>query len=261
MTDVERLFRRLVDILAATDPGRLGQPITLGDLVTSIVPYRANRRALGFDSSEDYELVVLRLAAGEGGFARTLSPQAGDRLRREVASPNPDLGLVIDLAAEPLVLDAEAISRALADRAANVAPEPASSAPAPPAAAPPPPLPRVLVAEEPEPDLVDLPPADPMSEVALPLDEVRVVAIQGPAGADDPAAGRAEPPLLLPDPFDGFSGTHCGFCGGELPTGRTVNFCPHCGEPQQYTRCPECKAEVEFGWRHCIVCGHRMAEA
>ena len=56
------------------------------------------------------------------------------------------------------------------------------------------------------------------------------------------------------------SGVRCGFCGGKLPGGRTVNFCPHCGQNQSLTRCPDCQAELELGWRHCINCGHVVAE-
>ena len=71
MTDLERFFRRLVVTLAATDPARLHQPLRLEAIHESIIPYRSHRRALGLESSEDYELVLLRLCAGEGGLART----------------------------------------------------------------------------------------------------------------------------------------------------------------------------------------------
>jgi tRNA(Ile2) C34 agmatinyltransferase TiaS len=53
----------------------------------------------------------------------------------------------------------------------------------------------------------------------------------------------------------------CLFCGGSLPTGRTVNFCPHCGQSQTQILCPECRSEVEPGWRHCVNCGAAVGEA
>ncbi len=71
MDDLERFFRQIVRNLAATDPARLRRPLPLIEIRESIVPYRANRRALQLESSEDYELVLMRLCAGEGGFART----------------------------------------------------------------------------------------------------------------------------------------------------------------------------------------------
>ena len=47
----------------------------------------------------------------------------------------------------------------------------------------------------------------------------------------------------------------CSYCGGSLPAGRAVHFCPHCGQSQLVGQCPKCKAEVEYGWRHCVSCG------
>ena len=53
----------------------------------------------------------------------------------------------------------------------------------------------------------------------------------------------------------------CLYCGGSLPTGRAVNFCPHCGQSQTRILCPECRSEVEPGWRHCVNCGAAVGEA
>jgi len=94
MKDLERLFRQIVQNLAATDPARLHRPLPLGELRDSIVPYRANRRALELESSEDYELVLMRLCAGEGGFARTEPAEVRAEFEIEVGSSNPDLGIV-----------------------------------------------------------------------------------------------------------------------------------------------------------------------
>jgi predicted amidophosphoribosyltransferase len=52
----------------------------------------------------------------------------------------------------------------------------------------------------------------------------------------------------------------CIYCGGSLPTNRTVNFCPHCGQSQTQILCPECRSEVEPGWRHCVNCGAPVGE-
>ena len=43
------------------------------------------------ESSEDYELVLLRLCAGEGGLVRTEPEEARARFAEELQSPNPDL--------------------------------------------------------------------------------------------------------------------------------------------------------------------------
>ena len=89
MTDLERFFRRLVANLAASDPARLHRPIPLEDIHESIVPYRSNRRALLLDSSEDYELVLLRLCAGEGGLVRTEPEEVRARFAEEAGAPTP----------------------------------------------------------------------------------------------------------------------------------------------------------------------------
>ncbi len=109
MTDLERFFRRLVANLAESDPSRLHHPLPLEEVHRDIVPYRSNRRLLQLESSEDYELVLLRLCAGEGGFVRTEPEEARARFDEEVRSPNPDLrvlgrfeNVVISLRSAPL---------------------------------------------------------------------------------------------------------------------------------------------------------------
>ena len=94
LDDLERFFRQIVRNLAATDPARLHRPLPLTDLRDSIVPYRANRRALELESSEDYELVLMRFCAGEGGFARTEPAEVRAEFEIEVGSSNPDLDIV-----------------------------------------------------------------------------------------------------------------------------------------------------------------------
>jgi hypothetical protein len=109
--DLERFFRQIVRNLAATDPARLHRPLPLTDLRDSIVPYRANRRALQLESSEDYELLLMRLCAGEGGFARTEPADVRAEFEIEVGSSNPDLDIVhrhdkavVSLESQPLAL-------------------------------------------------------------------------------------------------------------------------------------------------------------
>lgn len=212
MTDLARLFQQLVATLAATDPARLNRPIALGDIRDAILPYRTSRRALGLDTVEDYDLLLLRLAAGDGGFARTSPDDARARFAAEIASSNPDLSLLRRHADAVLTLEGLRLARALA--ASDHDPY------APPDLEP-------AMESEPEPlagQVLDL-------EVARP-----------PAG---PAA--LEPGLM------------CLFCGGTLPSGRTVNFCPSCGQSQTTPRCPQCQTEVELGWRHCVSCGAALA--
>ena len=89
MEDLSRFFRQMVRNLAATDPARLRRPLPLGEIRRTILPYRANRRALRLETSEDYELVLIRLCAGEGGFAHTEPDDVHAEFAAEALSSNP----------------------------------------------------------------------------------------------------------------------------------------------------------------------------
>ncbi|HEU4648991.1 MAG TPA: zinc ribbon domain-containing protein [Gemmatimonadales bacterium] len=252
MTDLERLFSHLVRTLAAADPARLTAPLSIADIQFGIIPYRTHRRALAIDSSEDYEALLLRLCAGEGGLAHTEPPELQARFGQEVHSSNPDLRLLREHGDALVSLSSVAVRRVLtADPHDGYAP--------PPPPQPPQPVERVAnpdatPVETLRPDgLHTAHPVDlalegerrlelelPADGEMLPLDEVRAGTpeLDGAAAADAADAG----PMCL-------------YCGGTLPVGRQVNFCPHCGQSQTALRCPECQNEVELGWRHCVSCG------
>lgn len=65
-----------------------------------------------------------------------------------------------------------------------------------------------------------------------------------------PSAGIVPPRVTA-----SVSGGHCRYCAGLLPTGRALNYCPHCGQNLQVVNCPACGAEVEAGWKFCVSCG------
>jgi predicted amidophosphoribosyltransferase len=41
--------------------------------------------------------------------------------------------------------------------------------------------------------------------------------------------------------------------------GRTVIFCPHCGQNVGVMHCPVCGTDLDVGWRFCLTCGREMA--
>lgn len=208
MEDLSRFFGQMVRNLAATDPARLRRPLPLGEIRETILPYRANRRALRLETSEDYELVLIRLCAGEGGFARTEPDDVHAEFAAEALSSNPDLTIVHRHEDAVVILNQEQLARAL-DPAQELGSAPSDQRFAPPA-------PR-------EPASAPEPPA-PAREVSKPQ-------------------SAPLPPAV------------CRACGGKLPPGRSVKFCPHCGESQVLTHCPECQTELEPAWRHCVACG------
>lgn len=82
-----------------------------------------------------------------------------------------------------------------------------------------------------------------------------VAATATPApGAAAPATAGASTATPVSSPVQG-----CRYCGGELPTGRELNYCPHCGQNLQVHHCPACGAEIEAGWRFCVACGKSVS--
>jgi hypothetical protein len=234
VTEVERFFRRLVSTLTASNPTRLQGPLLLDDITGSILPYRAHRRALELDTVEDYETVLLRLCAGEGDLVWTEPEEARKRFVEESRSNNPDLtalyafeNVYLSFRPEPLLWALAPDPRA--DYAPPAALEPPSSVP------------------EPEPAPVDAAWDEPVLVLGTSRPEV-------PPPLEDPDVDDVEEAVEPPRPT-------CLYCGGSLPTGRTVNFCPHCGQSQTRILCPECRSEVEPGWRHCVNCGATVGEA
>jgi hypothetical protein len=49
----------------------------------------------------------------------------------------------------------------------------------------------------------------------------------------------------------------CRFCGGTLPEGRPVIYCPHCGQNLAAKHCAGCGAELDPTWKFCINCGKK----
>jgi predicted RNA-binding Zn-ribbon protein involved in translation (DUF1610 family) len=204
--DLERLFRQLVQGLAATGPARLRGPIHLAEIRDSIIPYRASRRALQIESSEDYELALMRLCAGEAGLARTEPASVQAEFAAELGSLNPDLSLVHQLGETAIHLNPDAVTRVL----------------------------------DPKPDLRFAPRQSPLAS------DAKTSRKRTRAKPDSPVG---EQQVL----------TSCSRCGGTLPGGRVVNFCPQCGQNLVRRHCSQCNTELEPTWKHCVSCGTSVA--
>lgn len=221
MSDLETFHRLLVMQLAASAPARLRASLTVAEIRETLLPYRRFRGLLGLHMEEDYDALLLQLAAGDDGLAALDDATVLKLFQAERRSPNPDL-LQLDVhAAATLTLGGAHVDRVLTARAAKdgaAVPEQV----------------RAEMEEEPETGIVfELPSA---AEPPIPI---------APRTAA-PAADAVVVEAASPD---------CLFCGGALPSGRTVRFCPHCGQNQQSMRCAECGAEAELGWKHCVTCG------
>ena len=96
---VDRLYHRLIQ---AVEPSANGADpsTTVGDIYQRLIPYRAMRNEVGVWELAEYEHGLVRLLSGERDYI-ALDPTVQDELRREIASPNPILGIYRDYSATP----------------------------------------------------------------------------------------------------------------------------------------------------------------
>jgi predicted RNA-binding Zn-ribbon protein involved in translation (DUF1610 family) len=110
--DLEALFSVLARTLHAASPANLVQPLEVAEISARWVPYARVRGELGIATNEDYELLIMRLLTGEGDFVFA-DESLQDDLRREVASPNPDLTALRTYGAARITLAREQTRRVL----------------------------------------------------------------------------------------------------------------------------------------------------
>ena len=246
VTTLDPLFRLLARVLSASKPPRLHEPISINELMDAILPYRLVRRELGVDTSEDYETLILRLCAGEGGFVQAdAATQAV--LQAEAAKPLPDLALLRVYGEIHVVLRTDPLLAARDDRPEQRYAPPGHQAPAP--------LEEPEAVEdeadeeevpgvgEPETDTEDAWLPDPVFEANAAAVAERKPDLPTEAA---PTARPSDPEKLQ---------VRCPFCGGLLPARMIINFCPHCGMGQDVGTCRNCGADMDVGWRYCVSCG------
>ena len=134
--DLDRLFERLVSVLADDAPGRLAVPFAAAEVYERLVPYRSNRSILRVATHQDYEMAVLRLLAGERGYASLQPAEVREALEREAGEKNPDTGLFRQFPDAVLSLNRLAAERFLRGDRAFAPPSPPPLSPEPPDLAP-----------------------------------------------------------------------------------------------------------------------------
>ena len=91
MDDLDRVFQRLVQNIKSRSPEQLTLSFTVAELYEQLIPYRHNRRELGIETNQDYEIAVMRLLSGERDYI-VGDDAMQDTLKQEIASQNPDTG-------------------------------------------------------------------------------------------------------------------------------------------------------------------------
>jgi hypothetical protein len=258
MDDLDRMYRHLVRTLRATAPQLLTQPFQVGDLYTTILPYRLHRRELGLETNQDYEMAMLELLSGARGYLAV-----DDRMRNELGAslrtPNPDPALVRDHAQSRVALSPEALhalemegqpTSRTAELTIPIAPASTTASAREPDTAP-------FRAASAAPSATSPTSAAGGSTSAAPVTVPTSTAPIPPrAGGTSTGAAPAAPARRTPRPITVLpTGEQCRHCKGELPAGRQISFCPHCGQDLTVLHCPACGSELEHDWKFCVTCG------
>lgn len=227
MDDLDRMFRRLVQNIRNGFPEYLSRPFEVAEIYQSIIPYRHNRRELGMETNQDYELALCQLLAGARGYLEGEEIMQ-ETIRRELSGSNANTSIYREFAATRVTLSPTALRRyeqmAIGEQASSPPPAMSVSAPEP---TPPPP---------------------------------RASGQRATAGrAAEPEAPRSAAGARTST--TGVQGGSCRYCGGALPDDRRTIFCPHCGQNLTVQRCPACATELDSAWKFCITCGRGVASA
>lgn len=228
MDDLERLFHTLVDVLKNENPEQIRSPFQISELYQSILPYRAHKRQLGFDTNQDYEMAVLRLLSGERNFVTVEPEEVMRQLAEEAQAISPNSAAFREYAAARVTLNARAV-RSLQSVNDTYAPPPDDSS-----------------AEE---ETAGISAAYPRY---TPPDPTRSPVFEP---VEDPASTRHDESDSRPPPEAEAAASPCPQCGEHLPAAREVVFCPFCGARVGATECPKCGDTIEPGWRFCTKCG------
>lgn len=227
--------RGLAELLARRlggAPGGSGDGVTVAELRRTLLPYPRCREALGLASKAEYDVGLLRLLA-DPDLLRPEEEGLRDAVERELASPEPGLGVLDDWAATSLRPGAR-LRTAPDDAGPAATPDDGPGA-------------RGGATADPSPDRPDPPGDSAPGRGSSP-----------PAGGErrrDPGPDGSRPGTPGVTGWAGTESEGCRSCGHELPEREGVRFCPHCGTDQRTPRCPECREPQERGWRYCPFCG------
>ena len=278
MDDLDRVFHRLVSNIRHRHPEYLTLPFTVQELYETLIPYRHHRRELGIETNQDYEIAVTRLLSGERDYLQA-DPEMRDKLEAELASPHFDTGAFREFAGAKVSLAPEALRRiraltvpsgetsAASTTAQSGASASGSAATAQGSAAGSPTtagFPGRATGGTDGP-----PPSGAASAGGAVASGAAVAGTPTPGGfsatfplSAAPSAAEAPEVRHTPGAISSLLNAPvpegCPFCGGTLPDGRTVIYCPNCGNNLSVSRCPACGGELEKGWKFCVTCGRSV---
>lgn len=255
MDDLDRVFHRLVSNIRHRHSEYLTLPFTVQELYETLIPYRHHRRELGIETNQDYEIAVTRLLSGERDYL--LADQSmREKLQAELGSPHMDPGAFREFSESKVSLAPEALRRIRA-LTASADPVVAAAAGADTAGAGAPTESAPAMRPSNVSAAADAMAAAPTLPLPTPASVNATFPVGSPGGRTiaplENAATSA--PAALSSLMNSTVPEGCPYCGGTLPEGRNVIYCPHCGNNLSVSRCPACGSELEKGWKFCAACG------
>jgi len=220
--ELTRFARHLIEQLGVSSEG-VHRAIPVASLRETVLPYRKHRRALGVESVEDYETVLLRLVAGERGYLRTIPAEAAERCRSELAQATPDLAVLDEVAGATVQVTSMAAAQIVDDGAVRAVGE----------------VGEVREVRE----------VSPSRRTVRPNRPDRPTSTTSLSSPTPPTSPSPTPPTSA-----------CRHCDHAIPAGRQVVFCPWCGQRLIPFTCPRCGTELSSEWRHCITCGAEVKD-
>ena len=263
MDDLDRLFRRVVHNVRAAYPELLNQSFEVSQLYQQVVPYRLNRREIGVDSVEDFELALMQLLSGARGYL-TGEADMQRALQDELESLNPDLSAYRGFATSRIGLATDAVRHieqqpmsqpTAVGASASVASSSAVAARA---------TERISTTGTATPDSPRTASgggggggggATRTSPTTSHHQQSAAMPSSKSAGSPTSSASQSRSAESAGD----HSPSACRYCGGSLPDGKPIVFCPYCGHDLTVQHCPACNTELEIGWKFCITCGRQVS--
>lgn len=247
MDNIDRMYRHLVRTIRSRFPQYLVQPFEVADLHQTILPYRHHRRELGIETNEDYEIALTELLSGTRDYL-IVDERMRDVLRTEIASANPDPTAFKQFANNTVALSPASLRSLEAGPLDDSSPSRTASG--------------QHAGTTAERRVATPPPASaPSVESAAPATSTPSVPAATVASGPQPSVARQTGASSLPGAgsLTPHAGDRCGACAEQLPAGRAITFCPHCGQNVTVTNCPACGSELEVGWKFCPACGRPAA--
>ncbi len=221
MDHLERFVRELVRVINETDPQQLRTPFQVSELYQKLIPYRSYRKRLELESSEDYDMLILRLLGGERGYASIEPTEVQNLLAAEAASTSPTPGLFRDFAAATVRLNNNVVRSVLTEADLYAPPAPVRSA--------------------------------NTHDISQHEDTYDLSVEQLSTASPGPVFEAVETGPKATDPNE--ESALCFSCSRQLPVERNVIYCPFCGTRVGLKSCNHCGSEIECSWSYCVTCG------